>query len=222
LLLLIFQPNFESAIGCDNEDLLVGIVRSTARGVSYAIVVNKDLHAPQSGRLRGVRESLYDLDSLRKEGDLSIDAIRPGGGRIYLVGGDEQFETEAEAIQSNREQEAARAATPNRLFEQRGCDAQHRDTLDETARIMGSIEPAMYLDNPDATVVERMLSYRVRYWTIHARWVTAYEQLLAGRNAADAGTVLRYSRHLIAEVKTALGDHPMFPGSLRNEDTKDP
>ena len=58
--LLDCTVDFESSIGCDNEDLLVGIVRSTARGVSYAIVVNKDLHAPQSGRLRGVRESLYD------------------------------------------------------------------------------------------------------------------------------------------------------------------
>ena len=65
-----------------------------------------------------VRESLYALDSLRKVGDLSIDAIGPGGDRIYLVGRVEQCETEAPAIQSNREKESLRTGgcfTANRL-----------------------------------------------------------------------------------------------------------
>lgn len=82
---------------------------------------------------------------------------------------------------------------------------------------MGDIEPAMYWDNPNAKVVDLMLPYRDRYWALHARWVTAYELLLSGQDTADAAAVLRYSKHLTAEVRASLGDHSMYPKDVRGE-----
>ena len=63
-----------------------------------------------------------------------------------------------------------------------------------------------------------MKPYRERYWTLHARWVLAYDALLAGEvvladNQVHEG-ILHDAENVVREVREALGDHPMYPGGL--------
>ena len=207
--------DFDTSITCDNEKILVGVVHSPERNARYVILANKDEESPQGGKLLGLDAALYDLIALKEARDGKVEPLLPGGGRVYMVETPDRFQLEAKIIRSNRVEEQLRSETPDRLFESRACNPEHRDQLDETARIMGEIEPAMYFDNPDEKVVELMTTYRDRYWGIHARWVLAYESLLAGERLPDVYIydILRHSRALIPQVRNALGDHPMYPGA---------
>ena len=84
--------------------------------------------------------------------------------------------------------------------------------LDEIGRLMGSVEPAMFDDNPDASVVELMKPYRERYWAIHPRWAQMYEDLLSGAGSAkDVEALASEAKKIVAEIRRALGDRPMYP-----------
>jgi len=211
--LLDCEVDLDTKIACDNENILVGVVRSAERNATYLILANKDEKAPRGGTLSGLDGELFDLVALKPSPAGAVEPLLPGGGRIYRVATAEQLKSEAEIVRRNRTEETERAATPDRLFEARGCNPKHREQLDETARIMGAIEPAMYLDNPDEKVVEMMTAYRDRYWGIHARWVLAYEALLAGEVLPDTTVydILRHAGYVVREVRDALGDHPMYP-----------
>ena len=206
--------DFDMKVVCDNEKILVGVVHSPERDARYVILANKDEKAPQGGKLSAVEGALLDLEALEEVADGLVEPLLPGGGRIYMMGAADGFEGEAEIIRRNRAQESQRATTPDRLFKTRACNPKHRDQLDETARIMGTIEPAMFLDNPDEKVVEMMTAHRDRYWEIHARWVLAYDTLLAGEVVPDKDVrdILRHARGVVREVRDTLGDHPMYPG----------
>ena len=210
--------DFDTTIACDNEKILIGVVHSPERKVRYVILANKDEESPRGGKLSGVDGTLYDMHSLEESPGGMVEPLQGGDGRIYMVATAEGFADEANIIRRYREEETKRAATPDRLFEARGCNPTQRDQLDETARIMGAIEPAMYWDNPDEKIVELMTPYRDRYWGIHARWVLAYEALLAGDPMPDkiAYDVLRHSKGLILDVREALGDRPMYPERKTN------
>lgn len=212
--LLDCTVDFEASASCDNENIIVGIVQAPRRDARYVILANKDETSVQGGRLLRPGGLLFDLTSLEQVADGTIEPLQPGGGRIYMVGRPEQFEREAAIILRNRADEQRRATTPDRLFESLGCSRKHADELDEAARIMGAIEPAMYFDNPDAKVVELMTGHRDRYWGIHAQWVMTYDAVLRGEKLPDQHSydVLRHSRTLVRQVKEVLGDHPMYPG----------
>jgi len=212
--LLDCTVDFDTTIACNNRNILVGVVRAPARDATYVILANKDEKARQRGRLTGLDGDLFDLVSLEPASDDKVDPLLPGGGRIYFVGLEVDFDAEKDIILQNREKEELRAQTPDRLFKERGCNPKHRDQLDETARIMGTIEPAMFPDNPDAKVVQMMAPHRDRYWEIHAQWVLAYEALLAGEVVPDKDVddILRDAGDIVKEVRDALGDHPMYPG----------
>ena len=207
--------DFDTKIACDNRNILVGVVRAPAREATYVILANKNEKAQQGGRLTGLEGDLFDLASLKPVSSDKVEPLLPGGGRIYFVGLEVDFDAEKEIILQNREEEKLRAQKPDRLFKTRGCNAKHRDQLDETARIMGTIEPAMYPDNPDEKVVEMMTAYRDRYWGIHARWILAYDALLVGEVVPDKNVhdILRDARGIVKEVRGALGDYPMYPGA---------
>ena len=207
--------DFDAHASCDNEKILIGVVKSPKRQATYVTAVNTDLEEFQGGTLLGWTGDWFDLHRLAKVSGKAIEPIEPGGGRSYFLGDETQFAIESAVIRKNRAEEDTRASRPDRLFAQKGCDPTLRDILDEVARIMGDIEPAMYWDNPDAKVVDLMLPYRDRYWALHARWVTAYELLLSGQDTANAAAVLRYSKHLTAEVRASLGDHSMYPKDVR-------
>ena len=206
--------DFDATVACDNENILVGVVHAPERGARYVILANKDEATPQGGRLSGVAGTLLDLEALEQVADGLVAPLLPGGGRIYMMGSADGFEREAEIILRNRAEEAARAATPDRLFETRGCNPKHRDQLDETARIMGAIEPAMFVDNPDAKVVEMMNAHRDRYWGIQERWILAYDALLKGEVVPDKDVhdILRDANGVVKAVRDRLGDYPMYPG----------
>jgi len=206
--------DFDTKVACDNEKILVGVVHSPERDARYVILANKDEKAPQGGKLSGVAGALFDLEALEEVADGLVEPLLPGGGRIYMMGTADGFEGEAEIIRRNRAQESQRARRPDRLFKTRACNAKHRDLLDETARIMGTIEPAMFSDNPSEKVVEMMTAHRDRYWEIHARWILAYDALLKGEVVPDKDVhdILRHARGVVKEVRDALGDYPMYPG----------
>jgi hypothetical protein len=214
--LLDCEVDFDTKIACDNEKILVGVVHSLQRDTRYVIVANKDEKDPQGGKLTGLEGGLFDLEAIEEAADGLVEPLRPGGGRIYMMGPAGRFKGEAKIIRRNRAEETRRAATANRLFKTRGCNPEQRDLLDETAYTMGPIEPAMYFDNPDEKVVEMMMAYRDRYWGIHAQWVLAYDALLAGEVLADnqVHDILRHARGVVMEVREVLGDHPMYPGEL--------
>ena len=205
--------DFETSVTCDNEKILVGVVHSPERKARYVILANKDEQSAQGGTLAGVDGALYDLTGLEEAAGGGVEPLLPGDGRIYMVATAEEFAGEAGIIRRNRAEEQERAATPDRLFEARGCNPRHRDQLDQTARIMGAIEPAMYWDNPEKKIVALMTPYRDRYWAIHARWVLAYDALLAGDRLPDtiAYDILRHAKGLVDEVRKALGEGPMYP-----------
>jgi hypothetical protein len=213
--LLDCEIDFDSKIGCDNENILVGVMHSKARDVRYVILANKDEQTPQGGGLSGVGNTLLDLESLKKVKDGRVEPLLPGGGRILMIGDEEDLRAEAKIIRANRDEEMNRAATPDRLFEARGCNAIHRDQLDETARMMGEIEPAMFPDNPDPKVVELMNPHRDGYWKLHVRWTSAYAALLAGDALTDSliAAIVRDAESVAEEVGNSLGDHPMYPGA---------
>jgi hypothetical protein len=206
--------DFDTKIACDNRNILVGVVRAPAREATYVIVANKDEKAQQGGRLTGLEGDLFDLVSLEPVAGDEVQPLLPGGGRIYFVGLEVDFDAEREIILKNRKEEELRVQKPDRLFETRGCDAKQRDRLDETARIMGTIEPAMFPDNPSEKVVAMMTAHRDRYWGIHARWVLAYDALLKGEVVPDKEVhdILRDANGIVKEVRDALGDYPMYPG----------
>jgi hypothetical protein len=82
-----------------------------------------------------------------------------------------------------------------------------KSQLDRIGQRMGEVEPAMYADNRDATIVKMMTPLRESYWQLHARWAEGYGMLLEGQRdgllprvealAADCET-------LLAEVRTTL------------------
>jgi hypothetical protein len=203
--------DFESTIRCDNEHVLIGVLRSPQRDATYVVAANKDVESEQGGRLSGFDGGLLDLNSLAELNDGRLPALLPGGGGVYLVGDPDQFRAESEAVRKNRDEEQERSETPDRLFRARGCDPEVLKELDETSMIMGTIEPAMYWDNLDEKVVELMAPYRDRYWALHAEWVSAYEHLLKGELTNRSAQILRYSKILVDEVRKALGDRPMYP-----------
>ena len=211
--LLDCEVELDTKILCDNEKILVGVVRSSERNARYVILANKDENLPQSGKLAGMNDALFDLEALEEVADGMVGPLLPGGGRIYMTGASAGFEAEAMIIRRNRVEEAERAATADRLFDTRGCNPEHRGKLDEAARIMGAIEPAMYFDNPDAKVVEMMTTQRDRYWGAHATWVLAYEALLTGDVLTDRRVdgILWHARGIVREVRHTLGNHPMYP-----------
>jgi hypothetical protein len=212
--LLDCEVDFDAKAACDNEKILVGVVHSKRRSARYVILANTDEKAAQGGRLSGVDGSLLDLNGLEGVESGLVEPLMPGGGRIYMMGGEDELRAEAKIVRSNRAEESHRATTADRLFEARGCSVKHRDQLDETARMMGSIEPAMFADNPDPRVVEMLKPRRDAYWKLHGRWVSAYEALLAGDAPTDESVdaIVCDARTVAEDIRGVLGDYPMYPG----------
>ena len=200
--LLDCTVDFDTGITCDNDKILVGVVRARERGACYVILANGDEETAQGGRLAGFDGGLHDMTALREVDGGTIEPLRPGGGCMYMVGTADMFKAEAEIVRRNRDEEEKRAATPDRLFAARRCDPGQRDQLDEVARRMGKIEPVMYWDYPDDKIVALMTPFRDRYWGIHARWVRAYEALLQGEPlpADNLAAIVRHSGSLVQEV----------------------
>lgn len=116
--LLDAEVDFETVVSSDNEDrLIVGVLRAPDRGVHYLVVVNKNVRGPESGVLRlppAWRDrTILDMASLAESsGDLRV-SLRPGDGRIFMVGSALQTQAEADAVRANRIEESLRAMTPD-------------------------------------------------------------------------------------------------------------
>ena len=83
--------------------------------------------------------------------------------------------------------------------------------LDEIARLMGSVEPAMFEDNPNTG--DMMADLRWPYWAVHKIWAHAYERVLKGDTWKLSGEVedlLGESRRIAAKIREALGDGPLY------------
>jgi len=209
--------DFDAKIACDNPEILVGVLHAPERSARYVIVANKDTASPQGGKLKGATANMLDLTSLSEIVGGTIAPLQPGDGRAYLIGAQQDLRAEADAIRANQREETHRAATPDRtlarLYGDRLPDClAAKAKLDEIARLMGSVEPAMFDDNPDAAVVEAMNPHRETYWAIHPRWAQMYEDLLSGAGPAEHIEALAAeAKKIVAEIRRALGDRPMYP-----------
>ena len=209
--------DFETGIACDNPEILVGVLHAPDRNARYVIVANKDTTSPQGGKLQGVTPNMLDMTSLNEIAGGTIAPLQPGDGRAYLIGTQEELKAEADTIRANQREETHRAATPDRTLARLYGDRlpeclAAKEKLDEIGRLMGSVEPAMFEDNPDAAVVEAMKPHRERYWAIHPRWAEMYEDLLSGAGSAeDVEALAAEAKKIAAEIRRALGDRPMYP-----------
>lgn len=89
-----------------------------------------------------------------------------------------------------------------------------RSQLDRIGRRMGEVEPVMFDDHRDDTIVEIMTPFRERYWRLHSRWAEAYGQLLEGRRGdlqQRVETLASDCEILLPKVRETLGDRPMYP-----------
>ena len=214
--------DIDSPIHADNKDLIVGVLHAPKRDARYIIIVNKNTGSPQGGTLADLPGKLFDLSGLREVAGGAIEPLRPGDGRAYLVGSAGQFQLEADAIRANRLAEAERAKTPDRTLARNYGDdlpwcVKIKAGLDEIGQLMGSVEPAMFDDNPDPNIVATVEPHRVPYWSLHAPWAKAYDDLLRGKGSSAplADRVAKLAadaRKIVATIRAALGDRPMYPG----------
>ena len=89
-----------------------------------------------------------------------------------------------------------------------------RSQLDQIGKRMGKVEPAIYDDHRDATVVKIMAPFRQPYWQLHARWAQAYGMLLDGQKDGLSSRVEALGRDcekLLADVRKALAGRPVYP-----------
>ena len=217
--LLDAEVDFDSPIKCDNDKIIAGVLHAPQRNVRYIIVANKDVRMPQSGALTGVDGKVYDLEELEPVAGNTVRLLAPGGGRVYLIGTSEQFESEASSLRILRRAETERAATPDRTMRQLYGDKlltamRVRAGLDAIGRLMGSVEPAMYEDHPDAKVVALLSDHRQAYWAVHPQWADLYDDLLAGK-LPDVKALANQAERVVKTIRKALGDRPMYPGDPR-------
>jgi len=212
----------DSPITCDNERILVGTLHSPQRDVRYIIAANSDISSPQRGRLTSLPTHPFDLESLSAVPDGQIAELAPGAGRAYFLGSDKQFRLEKAAILELRRDEAERVKTPDRTLAARyskrlPAALAIRNQLDQIGKLMGSVEPAMYRDNPDAKVVELMNEHRDPYWSVHGPWSEMYNNLLSGElPGEEVAKLTTKASQVVDAIRRSLDGRPMCPSPDRS------
>ncbi|MFH0964870.1 MAG: hypothetical protein V2A58_12795 [Planctomycetota bacterium] len=133
---------------------------------------------------------LVEVDRLRAE---ALELARAGGFPASLEVAESAGKTLTETL----------AAIPS-LF-------PVEKALAEVAELMGTVEPAMYEDNPK--IGDKTADLIEPYWAIHARWAAAWEKLFSGPTdslSAEAEKLRSDAKDIVARVRERLAGAPLF------------
>jgi hypothetical protein len=123
------RPKVSSPPGPEHG-LSVGAIGDVVDGPVFLVVVNEDLTTSQEGKVRlpdafmvGSRGA-YDLDALdavptTDEKDFDVATLAPGGGRVYLLGSQDQFAAVRRQVLTNRVKEQLRVQAADRGIAER-------------------------------------------------------------------------------------------------------
>jgi len=180
--LLGCEVDSDAAATADNDKVAAGILHDPKRGIRYVVVFNKDTTSPVGADLslpadivKG-GEGVYDLESLAPVtsdgGRFRVAPLKPGGGRIYLVGAAKDFREDKAAILAKQVDETLRTQmTDLHVAELRGGDLSAvKRSRAEAARLSaaGKYAEAMTQARSAAKALTQVLAGLQPYATLSA------------------------------------------------------
>jgi hypothetical protein len=79
--------------------------------------------------------------------------------------------------------------------------------LDETGRLLGAVEPAMYPGNKQTA--DKVANLRDAYWALQKRWSNAWEKTIQGQTdglESEVAAIGEEARKCVAEIHGAVGE----------------